>query len=358
MKSNSNNSSFTPIEQRFVATLEKLLTIPSPPGYEERMAKLIQSELENMGYHPEIDPSGNLVLTLTGESPTASHIMIAAHMDEIAIAVRSICNDGTLRVARSGRLLPFKSGERPFLFLGDKQDMIGVVSLGSGHSNQKTSSKEWEDIPVITGCSIQELKNIGIRPGTPAVPTMDQRGPIFFGSKDNPLIGAWTLDDRAGAAVLIEWLRDLKQSGKKPFHPITVVWTVHEEGGCLGAVNIASRIRPDIFIAIDGAPWTSNDEFMVNEHPVAWSKDKLTNYDRTLLTRFNEVAKEVKTELQYAVLETAYSDASRVYHVGASPRAGVLGHPRFNSHGYEVARLAVFPAMIHMLDRLFTREID
>ena len=38
----------------------------------------------------------------------------------------------------------------------------------------------------------------------------------------------------------------------------------------------------------------------------------------------------------------ACCDASLVYEVGAAPRVAVIGHPRENSHGFEVVRLSVF----------------
>ena len=55
------------------------------------------------------------------------------------------------------------------------------------------------------------------------------------------------------------------------------------------------------------------------------------------------------TELQTAVLANAFSDASAVYNIGAASRVTTLGHTRYNSHGFEVARLGVFP---HLVDTI------
>ena len=53
------------------------------------------------------------------------------------------------------------------------------------------------------------------------------------------------------------------------------------------------------------------------------------------------------------MLTNALSDASAVYDSGAAPRIGILGHCRFNSHGFEVAKLSVFPNVVNTLVELF-----
>lgn len=347
-------------ERQFVDTLSKLLSVPAPPAFESAITTLVADELKGLGYAPQVDATGNLFLRLEGRSPELPHVMLAAHLDEIAIVVKAIGPDGTLHVTRSGGLLPYKTGERPFTFLGDNRSITGVITLGSGHAALHGGAipKTWDDAAVITGLSPAELAEAGVRPGTPGVPLSDQRGPIVFGSPAAPLLGAWTLDDRAGVAVLIEWLRLLKATGEKPLHPVTVAWTIHEEGGCLGAAALAARERPDIFIAIDGTPWKAGDGYSVDARPVAWSKDQLANYDQRLLAHLRAAARESGTELQHAVLETGYSDASSVYKTGAAPRVALLGHARFNSHGYEVARVAVFPAVIRTLHALMGRNLS
>src|SRR5690606_14443334 len=130
------------------------------------------------------------------------------------------------------------------------------------------------------------------------------------------------------------------------------------EGGWLGAAAVATRLRPGIFIAVDGAPWKPGDGFSVSEDPVCWSKEQLANYDRRLLEQFRQAAGKTGSRLQHAVIETGYSDASSVYKIGAAPRVGLLGHARFNSHGFEVAALRVFPAVVETLRHLLQQPLD
>lgn len=340
------------MEQRFLSTLEKLLAIPAPPGFESRMAAFVVGELQTMGYAPSVDLAGNVILPLEGSEPTLPHVMYAAHLDEIAVVVRTIHPDGSLTVTRSGGMLPLKTGERPLLFLGDTEDVVGVVSFGTGHTASGGNVRDWSDVTILTGLTPAELKAAGVRPGTPGVPHGSQRGPVLLGSGNKRLVGTWTLDDRGGMAVLIEWLRTLKETGARTLHPTTVVFTVHEEGGCHGAATLTARLRPDLFIAVDGAPWAAGNGFDVDDRPVAWSKDQRANYHQGLLACMRQAACQAGTELQHAVLETGYSDASSVYQNGAVPRVGIIGHARYNSHGFEVARLGVFPNIIKTLTRL------
>src|SRR5262249_58487643 len=60
------------------------------------------------------------------------------------------------------------------------------------------------------------------------------------------------MDDRAGVAILIQVLAELK--GAEPFGTVHAVGTVLEQVGLRGAAMAAHRLRPDYAIAIDGAP--------------------------------------------------------------------------------------------------------
>ena len=66
-------------------------------------------------------------------------------------------------------------------------------------------------------------------------------------------------------------------------------------------------------------------------------------------------AQAAGTDLQPVAYEQAASDASLVYAVGATQRIACFGHVRENSHGYEVARLAVFDNVLKTLVAFVTR---
>jgi putative aminopeptidase FrvX len=337
--------------------LRELLAVASPSGREEKMAALVRRKLEEMGYDHETDPAGNVHVRLEGRDAEAPLCVLAAHMDEIGMVVTGIESDGKLRVARSGGLQPHKIGERPLNIIGDEQSIIGVLSLGAGHGLAADKAATWDSARVITGLSPHQLKEAGIRPGSTAVPVIEGRGPYVFGDPADPLIGAWTFDDRMGVLALLLLLQELKERGDKPRRPTIAAFTIHEEGGAHGAKVLAQRERPEFFIAVDGCPITPGSNIVADGRPVAWSKDAKAHYDQRLIRVLARAACDAGTELQIAVLgDGIFSDASAVYDCGAVPRVAIVGHARENSHGFEVARLSVVDNLVQTLHELVGAE--
>lgn len=350
----TNNSKS--LQDQFLSLLKELLQIPSPSGREEKMAAAVRRHLDTMGYTHETDAAGNVLVRLEGRDPQAPLCIFAAHMDEIGVVVTHIEDDGTLCVDRSGALAPFKIGERPLQIIGDKENITGVISFGSGHTATFDGGIAWEDVRVITGLSKAQLQEAGIRPGSTGVPIADGRGPLLLGNSDDPMVAAWTFDDRAGVIMQLQLLQQLKEQSIKPRRPTIVAFTIHEEGGCHGAKIVSHREQPEIFIAVDGCPWKPKTGIEVNDLPTTWSKDRATHYDQRLIKVLFEAAKNAGTQCQTTVLTNARSDASAVYESGAAPRIGILGHCRFNSHGFEVAKLSVFPNVVNTLVELFKMD--
>ena len=334
----------------FLERLEKLLKIPAPPGREEAMAEAIRADIEAMGFKCERDAAGNLLVRFEGAVKKAPAVMLAAHMDEIGMTVSRIDPDGRLKVVNSGGLLPWKIGEHPVVVLGDTKNITGVFSMGSSHGGKAAGQpQDWESTHVVTGLSPEELKEAGVRPGSSAVPAPEGRGPFLIGSGKDPLVAAWTFDDRAGVVTLIRLLEMIKRGKVRPVNKLLVCFTVHEEGGCHGAKIAAHREKPEIFVAIDGCPVVDEAVLKLDGRPGIWSMDFKGHYDQRLVAWFLKVAKQAGTELQPVIYSKASSDASHVYDAGAAPRVAFLGHVRQNSHGFEVARLACFDRVLDVL---------
>jgi len=329
----------------------ELLSVPAPSGREERIAAVIRAKLEDWGYQPETDGSGNVLVRLPGQKPDAPLCCLAAHMDEIALVVTRIEANGTLRVDRSGGLNPWKIGEGPVEIIGDGETrIIGVLSMGSGHSEAGAAGTRWADTWVITGLTPRQLQEAGVRPGSTAVPVREGRGPVVFGDPSDPLVAAWTFDDRMGCVALLRLLETMRAQAIVPYRPTLAAFTVHEEGGSPGAKALAHREGVETFISIDGCPMPADAPLQLDGRPGIWSKDRLAHYDQRLLVALCRAARLAKTELQPVVYaEGAASDASLVYSVGGAQRIACLGHVRENSHGYEVARLAVFENLYRTL---------
>ncbi len=347
----------THLQEQFLTLLNELLQIASPSGREENMAGFIRRSLDEMGYEHETDSAGNVLVRLDGQDSNAPLCVYAAHMDEIGVVVTQINEDGTLRLEASGRLSPFKIGEGPLHFVGDKGDITAILSFGTGHTSSLEGGIAWKDVRAITGFSKTQLEELGIRPGSTGVPVAEGRGPLLIGDPSDPFVSAWTLDDRAGMTVQLQLLRLIKEQNLQPHHPTIIAFTVHEEGGCHGAKVLAHREQPGIFISVDGFPWVPDAGVEVNDRPACASMDLLAHYDQRLIKKMTEATQLAGTRLQPMVLQNAYCDASAVYNSGGAPRAGFIGHVRYNSHGFEVAKLSVFPNVANTLAELLKMEI-
>lgn len=337
----------------FVKIFKELLSVPSPPGREEKVAEIVRKHLDSIGYSHETDPCGNILVRIQGKAPQTAATMFTAHMDEIAVVVTAIEKNGDLKVAPSGGFVPCKLGERQMEIVSDKSENItGLFSMGSAHTKAAREGNwapGWDDVRIKTGLSPEQLKAKGIRNGSQAVPVKEERGPYIFGDKNSPMISAWTFDDRAGVAELLIVLKSIKEHNIQPAKPLIIAFTIHEEGGCHGAKVLAHREKPEIFIAVDGCPVIDSDTQKLDGSPGCWSKDSLCNYDQRLIIDFMEAAESAGTELQTMVYSSAASDASAVYNIGGAPRVGFIGHVRTNSHGFELAKLSVFGNTINTL---------
>ena len=206
-------------ETKFLALLDELLAIPSPPGREDKTAGFIQNKLDTLGYAHERDAAGNIIVRIAAKNPDGALTILAAHMDEIAMVVTAIMPDGDLKVTNSGGLVPCKIGERMVELVTDYDTNIsGLFSMGSAHTSAARTGQwapSWEDVYIKTGMSPNELKAAGVRVGTAAVPIKDGRGSYCFGSKQDPMCAAWTFDDRAGIAELLLVLEEIRLEKKK-----------------------------------------------------------------------------------------------------------------------------------------------
>ena len=106
--------------------LSELLDIPCPSGHEHRMAAHLLFKLKPMGFQPELDSAGNVIIRLEGQFPERPTIYYAARMDEIGITVTQIHSDGSLRVEKLGGLIPWEIGETAVTIIGP--EVAGMLS--------------------------------------------------------------------------------------------------------------------------------------------------------------------------------------------------------------------------------------
>ncbi|MCA8960661.1 MAG: M42 family metallopeptidase [Planctomycetes bacterium] len=191
----------------------------------------------------ETDGIGNMIAIKEGKGPHPRKVMLAGHMDEIGFIVRHIDDNGFLRLQPLGGFDPKTLiAKRVRIMTRGGEDLIGVIGTKPIHilgAEERKKLPELDDLFVDLGLDAVRV-NQQVRVGDPV--TLDQ---TFVSVGDFHSCKA--MDNRVSIYTLIEAVRRVRD----PQVSIYAVATTQEEVGLRGAVTAASRIQPDIGVAVD-----------------------------------------------------------------------------------------------------------
>lgn len=298
------------------------------------MRAYLQARLSELGLAGNVDAKGNLEVRFGKGRP---RVVVTAHMDEIAMIVRGLEWDGSLRVGPLGGMDPWKVGEGPVSILTSSGPVNGVLAFGGIHTADPASTVEqaeagplkWEMARVLTGLgSADDVAAMGIRPGTRVVLAEDRRKLWSVGD----LVSGPFLDDRAD---LVSWLLALE--GLKGFEgEVAFLASASEEVGGEGALYYLHGHRPEVCIALELGPNVSDAPVEISDQPTVWATDSfatMTASDGDLLAN---LGLDLGMDLQFQALSRGGSDASCAASHGLCARPITLGLPMENSHGFEM----------------------
>lgn len=218
------------------------IALPGLSGNERPVAEYMAEAFRPLCDDVTIDVRSNMIARKGMEGP---RIIICAHQDEIGLMVTRIEEDGALRITRVGgvdpRILPglevwVQSAEGP---------LFGVIGAKPPHlltASDRDKSIKLDQLYVDIGMPADQVR-ARVREGDlvcmagPAQKLLDGR----FAGK--------TLDDRMGAAVMLECARELALLNVRA--QVQFVCTIEEEVGGNGAGTAAYPLAPDVAIAID-----------------------------------------------------------------------------------------------------------
>jgi len=196
-----------------------------------------------------VDVNGNSFATVNPAG--APRVMLAGHIDEIGLQITHIDGDGYLYVAEIGGWDPQVLVGQRVTILGSSASVVGVIGKKAIHlidQEERGKASKTKSLWVDVGASSKkDVAKMGIRVGDPMVLA---QGMVRLG-KDR--IASRAIDDRIGAFVVLEALRLLSGSKKKPKASATAVATVQEEIGYSGggARTSAYVLEPDVAIVVD-----------------------------------------------------------------------------------------------------------
>jgi len=226
--------------------LRTLVNTPSPTGHETRGQRVWLDYAKKFADETFSDAYGNCVAVLNkGGGP---RIMLAAHADEIAMAVNYIDDNGFIYVRRMGGIdAAITKAQRVVIHTrnGAVKGVVGNVAPHLTKQDGDPKPPKIHDIFIDIGVSSRKEAEELIRVGDPI--TLTDEFDILRGD----LAVARAFDNRIGTFAVAEALRLLKESKVKLNAEVCAVSNVQEEVGLLGARQIAYSLKPDIALVVD-----------------------------------------------------------------------------------------------------------
>ena len=294
--------------------IQKLVETNSPSGYEANIRAVIRTEIEAYADEIKVDPMGSLIARKGQESPDGRRIMLAAHMDEIGVMATHIDENGFVRFTTLG-------GVRPHTCLGGRvrfqNGAMGVI--GSERLEDMSRVSTFEQLFIDLGFSNRQDCTIHV--GDVAV---FERPFVDLGQR----MVSKAMDDRIGAAVLVETLRQIKSTP----HQLFFVFSVQEEVGVRGATAAAFGVDPDLGVAVDvtgtgDTPKTRKMEVSLGKGPAVKVRDGGMLADPRVVNWMVNSAEKRQIPYQLEILEGGSTDARAIQLTRAGVPAGCLSIP-------------------------------
>jgi endoglucanase len=224
--------------------LEQLSNACGVTGREDEVRNLMTKLLKPYADQVVVDKMENVIALKKGKR-NAPKVMLAAHMDEIGLMVKTINKEGFLQFTKMGGIDDRILNAQKVIVYTAKGPLHGIVGSKPPHIQKEEERKKiiaYDELFIDVGAeNKEEAANKGVKVGDPV--GFDAK---FARISQDTVIGK-AFDDRVGCAVMIETLKLLEKTDCTVY----AVGTVQEEVGLRGAATAAFSIEPDIGIALD-----------------------------------------------------------------------------------------------------------
>lgn len=269
-------------------TLKTLCALSGPSSFEDDVRDYLRRRAEAAGARVRVDGMGNLICVKRGAKSASQKLMLAAHMDEVGLMVKSITEDGYIKFACLGGIDRRVLIGKP-VFLG-KNRVSGVIGLKAIHlitAEERKSVPKLDELYIDIGAGSRGEAEALTHIGDFAVFS------DYITEYGSGMLKAKAIDDRIGCAVMIELLeKDLPVD-------VTFVFTVQEEVGTRGAFGAAFSVTPDIALILEGTTAADSPTTDANRRacypgrgPVVPYMDGGAVYDRGLFELLRDLAEE------------------------------------------------------------------
>lgn len=310
-----------------ISLLKMLSEVHGPPGREEDVRRIIINYVKDMVDEITIDPLGNIIAVKKGGS---LRVMIASHMDEVALITSFIEDSGFLRFFTMGGIDPRILLSRRVLVHTKSKKLEGIIGVKPKHL---LTEEEMKKIPQINqmyidigASSRSEVEELGVQIGDPI--TFNEP---FVRLTARRVMGK-ALDDRTGVATIIEIL-DLLKDVSLPY-TLYAVFTTQEEVGLRGASSVTYTVSPDIAFVIETTTAADTPENAPSEYVTMLGKGPAIRVmDATMITQQKildfmiNVADRIKVPYQLQVAPKGGTDAGAIHISRGGIPTGVISVP-------------------------------
>lgn len=298
-----------------------------PPGREDEIRKIVIDHVKNIVDNVSIDPLGNVVALKQGGD---LKVMIAAHMDEVALITSFIEDNGFIRFSPMGGIDPRILLSRRVLVHARNRKLNGIIGVKPKHLLTEEDLKKVPQINQmyidVGASSRSEVEELGVRIGDPI--TFNEP---FTQLTQSRVMGK-ALDDRAGVAVIIKVLEMLKDT-QLPY-TLYAVFTTQEEVGLRGAASVTYTVNPDIAFVIETTTAADTPENAPSEYVTMLGKGPAIRVmDATMITQQKilefmiNIANTVKIPYQLQVTLRGGTDAGAIHISRGGVPTGVISIP-------------------------------
>ncbi|MEJ2668899.1 MAG: osmoprotectant NAGGN system M42 family peptidase [Gammaproteobacteria bacterium] len=336
--------------------LLELLAIPCPCGFTDEVVHYIANHLKHVGVKYDITRRGTIRAKLPGGSDASQRQAraIVAHTDTIGAMVSRIKPSGRLALVPIGYWSSrFAEGVRVNVF-SEKGAFRGTVLPVLDWGVTRDSGVDgvpvaWENVELRIDelvSSSDDVRELGIDVGDPVV--LDG-SPEFL---SNGFIVGRHLDNKAGVALVLELLYQLKEAGETPFEDTFVLFTITETVGA----GTGSAVLPEVseLVTVDFASVRPECSVM-HQHITIASADAGGPFDYHLTAHLKALAEAEKLPHHKIVLPAFHNDAASTIAAGHDVRTALLAYTGDASHSLERVHMDALANMTHLL-RVYVRS--
>lgn len=328
-----NKDAYLDYKDQILQNAKDLLAIPSPSGYGKAVTDHLMIQLEDMGIEAVKTLKGGVLAHVPGENP-GNGLLLQAHVDTLGGMVHAIKETGGIQITPIGGLNPSNTETENVTILtrsGKTYEGTFQLENASVHVNKDftTTHRTWETMEVVVDEDVkddEDIKNLGIQAGDY----------VFFEPRTritkSGYIKSRFLDDKLSAAILLAYLKYLKDQKITLLRDLYIHFTIYEEVGHGGSHPFPEGVT-EVWSVDMGCV---GEGLNCREKQVSIAaKDSGGPYNYELVSRLIELAKKYNIDAAVDIYPFYGSDVEATLAAGHDFRHALIGPGVYASHGYE-----------------------